>query len=192
MADVIAAILDQDVGSTTLLVRQFGRVVALAEYRTKQRASRRRAVWGAVAASAAGIALGAVGTAAVTLQPEQPGTVVASSDLVVVPANAGGTPVTPASATGTATIVDTDGQDYAEVDTSGLPPADGYYEVWLIKGDLSGMISLGALSSGAQGRFTIPAGTDLTEFTIVDVSLEPLNGDPLHSKESVLRGSLEA
>ncbi len=54
------------------------------------------------------------------------------------------------------------------------------------------MISLGALTAGSQGRFTIPAGTDLSVYTIVDVSVEPLDGDPAHSKESLLRGTLDA
>lgn len=66
----------------------------------------------------------------------------------------------------------------------------GYREVWLIADDLSGLVSLGILE-GSQGRFDIPAGLDLTEFSLVDVSEEHFDGDPSHSGDSVVRGALE-
>jgi anti-sigma-K factor RskA len=53
------------------------------------------------------------------------------------------------------------------------------------------MIALGALTSGSQGRFTIPPGTNLAQYTIVDVSVESFDGDPAHSKQSMLRGTLD-
>jgi anti-sigma-K factor RskA len=165
-------------------------VVQLAQYRRQERGLRRRSTWLAVAASVVGIAIGAIGATALS-GSNDPGTVVAESQLATVPVSAGGSADITGDMSGTARIYDTDGQDYVEVDARGLPEIDGYYEVWLIKGDLSGMISLGALTAGSQGRFTIPPGTDLQQFTIIDVSVEPLNGDPTHSKESVLRGSLQ-
>lgn len=168
-----------------------GQVVALARYRQRERATKRRASWLAAAAAVVGIALGAVGASMIG-QQEAAGTLIAESALSAVPIDAGGSPLVTASMSGTARIVDTDGQDYVEVDARGLPEVDGYYEVWLIRSDLSGMISLGALTAGSQGRFVIPPGTDLSAFTIIDVSVEPLNGDPTHSKESVLRGTLSA
>lgn len=166
-----------------------GQVIELARHRSRERATKRRASWFAAAAAAAGIAIGAVGATALS-QDQQPSTLIAESSLAGVPADAGGSPLVNASMSGTARIVDTDGQDFAEVDARGLPQVDGYYEVWLIRSDLSGMISLGALTAGSQGRFAIPVGTDLSSFTIVDVSVEPLNGDPTHSKQSMLRGTL--
>ncbi len=168
------------------------RVVDLAEIRHPDRGGRRRTIWIAAAASVAGIVLGALGASALNQRDASPGVLVAESDLTVVPVDAGGIEDVPDGVAGTARIVDTDGQDFAEVDTTGLPAIDGYYEVWLIRSDLSGMISLGALTSGAKGRFTIPEGTDLTLYTIVDVSVEPLDGDPVHSRQSVLRGTLPA
>lgn len=166
-----------------------GQVIELARHRKRERDTKRRASWFAAAAAVAGIALGAVGATALD-QQQDPSTVIAQSELTGVPADAGGSPLVNASMSGTARIVDTDGQDYAEVDARGLPPIDGYYEVWLIRSDLSGMISLGALTAGSQGRFVIPPGTDLASFTILDVSVEPFNGDPTHSKQSVLRGTI--
>jgi hypothetical protein len=37
----------------------------------------------------------------------------------------------------------------------------------------------------------IPDGLDLAEFPVVDVSREPLDGDPAHSSDSISRGTLE-
>jgi hypothetical protein len=165
-------------------------VVQLADHRRQERGLRRRSTWLAVAATVVGIAIGAIGATALYGRDDT-GTVVAESQLATVPVSAGGSAAITGDMSGTARIIDTDGQDYVEVDARGLPQIDGYYEVWLIKGDLSGMISLGALTAGSQGRFTIPPGTDLQQFTIIDVSVEALNGDPTHSKESVLRGSLQ-
>ncbi|PFG35006.1 anti-sigma-K factor RskA [Sanguibacter antarcticus] len=76
------------------------------------------------------------------------------------------------------------------VDLAAPTTEDGYREVWLIADDLSGLVSLGILD-GAQGRFDIPAGLDLTEFSLVDVSEEHFDGDPSHSGDSIVRGALE-
>jgi hypothetical protein len=37
---------------------------------------------------------------------------------------------------------------------------------------------------------TLPADLDLGRFDVVDVSREPLDGNPGHSSDSVLRGTL--
>ena len=71
------------------------------------------------------------------------------------------------------------------------PSADGYREVWLIADDLSSLTSLGVLE-GSQGRFDIPDDLDLAAFPLVDVSQEPLDGDPAHSGDSIVRGPLTA
>ena len=36
----------------------------------------------------------------------------------------------------------------------------------------------------------LPADLDLAEFPLVDVSVEPLDGNPTHSGDSVARGEL--
>lgn len=87
---------------------------------------------------------------------------------------------------------DADGADILVLDTENLEQASGYYQVWLINPDTSGLISLGTVGSGAQEvTFPVPPGVDPQEFSVVDISDEPLDGDPNHSKVSVLRGELE-
>ena len=54
--------------------------------------------------------------------------------------------------------------------------ADGYREVWLIRSDASALISLGILD-GESGSFAVPDGVDLTEFSLVDISVEPIDRD---------------
>ena len=50
------------------------------------------------------------------------------------------------------------------------------------------LVSLGPLRP--DGIYDIPPGVDPSRFPIVDVSVEPVDGDPTHSGDSVLRGEL--
>ncbi len=52
------------------------------------------------------------------------------------------------------------------------------------------MISLGDLNVGHTGTFTVPPGTDLLDYTRIDISLQAFNGSTQHSKTSVVRGTL--
>ncbi|MEO8107171.1 MAG: anti-sigma factor, partial [Actinomycetes bacterium] len=106
--------------------------------------------------------------------------VIASASLAALPQHQGG---------GTAEIIETDAGAELIVDASDLSSGDGFYEVWLIDPATSQMIGLGALIDNS-GRFPIPDGLDLSRYTLVDVSLEPLDGDPVHSTDSVVRGEL--
>jgi len=148
---------------------------------------RRRSRWQTagllVAACAASLAVGVVGTAVVTRdsgsQPAAPD-VIAQTSLAALPDHTG---------QGTAKIVTRNGADYLSVDTSGLTAADGFYEVWLIDPKTFQMVGLGALEQD-QGLFAVPPGLDLAKYRVVDVSIEPFDGDPLHSRNSVVRGQL--
>ena len=161
-------------------------VVSMAEHRAALRRRRSIGTWLSVAAAALGIALGSLATAAVVSGEDQPsGTVIAGSSLSAVQASTD-------EVAGEATIIERGGERYLDVDVTGLPDGDWYYEVWLIKPDLSGMISLGALSGGSSGQFLIPSIIDVAEYSLVDISLEPDNGDPAHSKDSRARGELSA
>jgi hypothetical protein len=70
------------------------------------------------------------------------------------------------------------------------PRKPGFYEVWLLARNGISMISLGDLGPGHTGKFTMPPGVDLANYSRIDVSLQPFNGSTLHSRTSVVRGSL--
>jgi hypothetical protein len=135
----------------------------------------------AVAAAVAGAVIGA-GAVAV-LQGDDDGASIAAAAL---------DPLENADASGTARVVEReDGTRVLEVDLR-APELDGaYYEVWLLEPDVSGLVPLGTTQAGTT-MFEIPAGLDLDEFPVVDVSVEPLDGDPAHSGDSVVRGVLES
>ena len=101
-------------------------------------------------------------------------------------------PTGPQQVSGQATVIDGDGTTELEISTRGLDDVpEGFYEVWVIDpDDLTSMYSLGALGTQAGGRFTVPPNVDLDRFSVVDVSIEPVDGDPTHSTNSVLRGVL--
>jgi anti-sigma-K factor RskA len=156
---------------------------ASASGRATQTARRR---WWPIAAAAAvigvvaGIAVGAAWSGFSTSTPEP--TVVASATLEAFPGW---------TANGDAVLEeDDDGVTSIVVDLDADVPSDQIREVWLIRSDASGLVSLGLLS-GSSGRFVVPANIDLDEFTLVDVSAEPVDGDPGHSGASIVRGTLE-
>ncbi|MGI9604933.1 MAG: anti-sigma factor [Acidimicrobiales bacterium] len=72
--------------------------------------------------------------------------------------------------------------------SASLPTAEPI-EIWLLRPDLSDMVSLGVIDD-TVGWVPVPDDIDLSEFSVVDVSLEPDDGDPTHSGRSILRGSL--
>ena len=138
---------------------------------------RRPGVWLAAAAATALLAAGAFWS----VQQSQPAlTPLARAELA---------PVDQHSATGTARVVEAkDGQRSLEVRVD-KNEANGYQEVWLIAPDLSRLVSLGVMTS-ESGTFAVPAGLDLGEYPIVDVSDEPVDGNPAHSSVSIVRGTL--
>ena len=108
--------------------------------------------------------------------------VVGTASLVALPDHQG---------SGKAEIIQTARGPELVVDVDSLTPADGFYEVWLIDPKTFQMVGLGALNNNA-GRFPIPDGLDLSKYRVVDVSIEPYDGNPLHSKNSVVRGEISA
>lgn len=66
----------------------------------------------------------------------------------------------------------------------------GIHEVWLIHEDGERMVSVGLLASGDEGTFEIPRELLDEGYRIVDISVEPGDGDPTHSGVSLARGEL--
>ena len=146
---------------------------------------RRAPAWAMVAAAVGGAVLGA-------------GAVIGA--LTLATADAGATVVAEAPLQDLATEADAgtavletreDGTEVLVVDTDFTEPEGAYLEVWLIDESIEGMVSLGHLT-GERTEFVLPAGFDPSDFPIVDISVEPLDGVPTHSGESVTRGVLQA
>jgi len=136
-----------------------------------------------VAAAAALLVGAGIGAGAVALAGRDDGTVVASTAL---------DPLAGASASGTARVVERGGERLLEVQLEApAPGSDDFYEVWLIDEGIVGMYPLGVVHEGMTD-LPLPDGIDLARYPVVDVSVEPLDGDPAHSGESVARGVLES
>jgi anti-sigma-K factor RskA len=100
-------------------------------------------------------------------------------------------PLADNDASGTAeVVVRDDGTRVVEVDLDAPSLDEGYYELWLIDREVVGMVPLGVVAPGSQ-TVELPADLDLGQFPLVDVSVEPVDGDPTHSGVSVARGELD-
>lgn len=142
---------------------------------------RRFSGWLVAAAAAVGLVVGGVGVNALSGIGGGESTVVASAPLTTL--------ATDASA-GTARVeLRPDGEKVLVVDTEFRAVSGGDLEVWLIDPNIEGMVSLGFLASD-HGEFVIPEGYDPSAYPIVDISIEPRDGVPTHSGDSVTRGIL--
>ena len=153
------------------------------------RGSRARRPHGRLATGLAGLAAGLIigigGTAGVVQLTKAPAArVEVQVELLPLPASGQFQ-----DATGTAVMRAADRQQLMAV-TLHAPRAPGFYEVWLLARDGVSMISLGDLNASQTGTFIIPPGTDLRNYSRIDISLQPFNGSTQHSKTSVVRGSL--
>ena len=133
----------------------------------------------------AGIGLGRIGTSdedtPEAVPPTDSGTVVAATPLTALDSDA---------ARGEASAVQTDDTFTIRVSASELGDEPGLHEVWLINVDGKRMISIGLLASGDEGEFAVPMDLIDEGYRIVDISVEPDDGDPTHSGVSVARGEL--
>jgi hypothetical protein len=145
--------------------------------------SRRRPLLLTAAAVAAGAVIGA-GVVAVVQRSGSDGEAVTTVALAPLP---------DADASGTAdVVVRGDGSRVLRIDLEAPALENGdYYEVWVIDRSVQGMLPLGVVTPGQQ-TVELPEGLDLAEYPLLDVSVEPLDGDPTHSGVSVARGDLDA
>lgn len=148
----------------------------------RQRRSSRPSWLALTAAAAAGVVVGGVGVSVVSGGDGRSADVVASAPLSQLQTE---------SSAGTADVeVLDDGTRVLVVETDYEELVDAYYEVWLIDENIEGMVSLGHLT-GDTTEFTLPEGFDIKQFPIVDISIEPVDGVPTHSGDSVTRGVLD-
>jgi hypothetical protein len=148
------------------------------------RARRGRRAWWTAGAAAAAVLVVVAGAVVATRDGDGDagGSTVASAELAPLP------DAVPGTRPAVAAVVDRDGAEELTLDATVPAATDGFYEVWLIDEAVDGMVSLGPLR--ADGRYPIPAGVDVGAFPVVDVSIEPPDGEPTHSGRSVLRGVL--
>lgn len=157
-------------------------VASLAAARERRAGIRRLILPIVASAAAAALVAGGVlwwGAAA----PRDAGQFVAAAQLDALPAWP--------SASGQATVAErADGERVVTVSLDAEVGEGVVREVWLLTQNVDGLISLGLLT-GTSGEFVVPASVDLAEFSIVDISAEPLDGDPTHSGDSIVRGALD-
>lgn len=138
---------------------------------------------GLVAATVAGVLIGA---GIVTLSGRSaPDKIVAAAQLAPMPdgPDRGGD--------AEATLNKTDDGYTVTVKATDMTGPEGFYEVWLLDEQNSGLIALGTLAPGQrEATFPVPDGVDLEAFNAVDISDEPLDGNPGHSGATVMRGTL--
>ncbi len=147
------------------------------------RPRRARLLPAAAAALVVGLGIGAGGVLLTDRDDADGGVAVAAAAL---------DPLEGSGARGSAEVVEReDGTRVLRVELSADAPPEGYYEAWLLDESVSGLIPLGVVRAGTED-FELPEGLDLGEYPVVDVSVEPLDGDPAHSGESVARGLLES
>ena len=93
---------------------------------------------------------------------------------------------------GTAEVVRDQGRPELRVQIDAPLTLDRYREVWLINTDGQRMYPLGVLPDDGRATYPLPPALagQLEGFTIVDVSIEPYDGNPAHSRESQVRGTL--
>jgi anti-sigma-K factor RskA len=101
-------------------------------------------------------------------------------------------------ATATAELVQgDDGYELVLTDAQ-LPTGaiDADLELWLISTDADGEITdvqpVSLVDPSAPGTYAVPTELDPDTYTVVDISIEPRDGDEAHSGNSILRGELQA
>lgn len=101
-----------------------------------------------------------------------------------------------ADATATARLLEHDGVFEIRLDDAALPdPEANDLELWLIATDADGKITdvqpVSLVDAARPGTYAVPAGLSPDVYSVVDISIEPRDGDEAHSGRSILRGTLD-
>lgn len=152
---------------------------------------RRRRSW-LVAVAAAAVVVTAVAGSAI-VRDGGAGEVVSSAVLVHDPMAFDPRGV---EASGMAELVEDNGHYAIRLSGRSLPAlaGEGDLELWLIEPDATGrpldVAPIGLLRGDGAGVYTVPDTVDPRSHYVVDISIEPRDGDPAHSGDSILRGAL--
>jgi anti-sigma-K factor RskA len=162
-----------------------GDVVSL---QSRQRMRRRLAI-----GVAAVLVVVVAGLAAVLLARDDPSEVVATASLAYDPENFDA--LGAQAQAGAELVLDSGSHSIVLVDAAlPSPEAGADLEVWLIRpdaaGNVAGLVSLGVIDPTNPGSLAIPAGYDPDAYFVVDISVEPRDGDAGHSGRTILRGPL--
>jgi hypothetical protein len=152
----------------------------------RQAGDRRAAGWRRGLLVAAVVVAAAVGTAAGVAIGQRTDDRVAA---VEYQAELKPMPAGPADAHATATVTQADGSQTLKVNARQLPLRQGYYEVWLYNPTADKMVAVGTLGAAGDGEFTLASTIDLRSYSVVDVSAQDFDGNPVH-KTSMLQGPL--
>ncbi|MXY01277.1 MAG: anti-sigma factor [Acidimicrobiales bacterium] len=154
---------------------------------------RRRRAWRvAVPSAAAAVALVVVGFAVYAVTADEP-EVIATASLAY---DADAFDPLGAQAQAAAELVADDGRQRILLVDASLPAAGSGadLEAWLIQpddhGNVADLVSLGLIDPADPGSLAVPLGYDPSLYSVVDISVEPRDGDPAHSGRSILRGVL--
>jgi Anti-sigma-K factor rskA len=185
-------------GSSLLGSSLLGSSLSGSSARVRPVGAARRSRWRAfalpIAAAVAGIAAG-IGIGVGLGSPAVPPTVPAPTSTLLATLK----PIGSADplAAGTVDAVPDGGSQGLVIQVRGVSNTLGgdYLEAWLIDPAGTRLVSLGALTRAADGgaytgEFTLPANLPMSEFNTVDISAERWDGDPSHSRISLLRGSM--
>jgi anti-sigma-K factor RskA len=142
-----------------------------------------------VVAAAAAVLLIGFGTALVR---ETTGPAPAGAQVVELTAPAGGT----ARAVATVRAAKAGGVIEMEVDGLAPPPAGSFYECWLVAAEGDSVerpnrVSVGTFTVDAQGHATVrwDFTADVAKFPRMGITVEPDDGNPVHTTERVLAGT---
>jgi hypothetical protein len=129
--------------------------------------------------------------AAVVVVAAGAGAIAMNRDDVVTLASTDLAPLAEIEATGTATIVEEDdGTRVLRIELEAPDADDAYYEAWLADESAVGMVAMGSVRPGTTS-LPVPDDLVLGEWPTVEISVEPLDGDPGHSGTSLVRGALD-
>ena len=155
--------------------------------------SRRRRIRRVLVGIAAALVASVIGIGTFLALSDDSGELLATATLAYDPASFD---ALGSDARGAANLVSDDGKLTIDIVEADLPsPGEGAdLEVWLIRpddgGNVGDLISLGVVDPADPGSLEIPPSHDPATYYVVDISIEPRDGDAGHSGRSILRGPL--